>query len=44
MSEAATMRALRPHVEATYSLEHGAEALRAVMARRARGKLVVTIE
>ena len=44
MSEAATMRALRPHVEATYPLERGAEALRAVMERCARGKLVVTIE
>jgi NADPH2:quinone reductase len=34
---------LRPHIHTTYPLERAAEAIAAVMDRRARGKVVVTV-
>ena len=34
---------LRPHVSETYPLERAGEALRAILDRRATGKLVLTV-
>jgi NADPH2:quinone reductase len=35
---------LKPHISATYTLEHAAEALNDVLERRVKGKVVLTVE